>query len=110
MLCVTRPFDDRGCARLHAQAPYTIEVASSQYKQLLNVYNANLLSNLTAAGKAAFSVVNAYQNLQPNYNNVVEITYTVSSKSQVTPAPPVCWRCSRWSLSPCGGGGAAATS
>ena len=79
--------------RLRAQAPYTIQVASAQYKELLNVYNANLLSNLTAAGTAAFTVVNAYQNVQPNYNNVVQITYTVSSKSQVTPAPWLCAGC-----------------
>lgn len=70
----------------HAQTPYTIEVASTQYKELLNVYNANLYSNLTSDGTAAFTVVNAYQDVQPNYNNVVEITYTVFSKSQVTPA------------------------
>ena len=73
-------------SRLHAQTPYTIEVASAQYKELLNVYNANLYSNLTSDGTAAFTVVNAYQDVQPNYSNVVEITYTVFSKSQVPPA------------------------
>lgn len=41
----------------HAQVPYHIEVSSSQYKDILNVYNANLTSNnVTSTGSALFEV------------------------------------------------------
>jgi hypothetical protein len=38
------------------QVPWNIEVGSSQYKDIINVYNANLVSNLTSAGSALFQV------------------------------------------------------
>ena len=40
-----------------AQVPYYIEVFSKQYKDILNVYNANLTSsNVTTNGSAVFEV------------------------------------------------------
>jgi hypothetical protein len=68
-----------------AQAPYSITVKSTQYKSLLDVYNADPVSNSSKDGEYTFKVQESHQDLVGDYSNQVAITYMVDAKSQVPP-------------------------
>ena len=65
------------------QAPYDIEVTGPSYLSLLDLSNAERLGNVTD-GTMHLRVAQAYQNLEPNYGNSVNVTLVLATNSQVS--------------------------
>jgi len=64
------------------QAPYTIEVTGPTYVSLLEIANAEVLGNITN-GTLDLRVTESYQNLEPDFGNMVNVTLTLATDSQV---------------------------
>ena len=65
------------------QAPYDVRVAGSSYLSLLDLSNAEPLGNVTG-GTLDFKVTQAYQNLEPDFGNQVNVTLVLAVNSQVS--------------------------
>ena len=65
------------------QAPYEIKVTGPSYLSLLDISNAQPLSNVTN-GTIDLRVAQPYQNLEPDYGNRVNVTLVLSTSSQVS--------------------------
>lgn len=66
-----------------AQAPYNIEVIGPSYLDVLEIANAELTGNVTN-GTLDLLITESYQNLQPDFGNMVNVTLTLSTSSQVS--------------------------
>ena len=65
------------------QAPYDIEVTGPSYLSLLDLSNAEPLGNVTN-GTMHIRVAQAYQNLEPDFGNMVNVTLILATSSQVS--------------------------
>ena len=64
------------------QAPYNIEVTGPTYVSLLEIANAEVLGNVTN-GTLDLRITESYQNLEPDFGNMVNVTLTLATNSQV---------------------------
>ncbi len=65
------------------QAPYDIQITGPSYLELLDVANAKVLGNVTN-GTLDLTVTQAYQTLKPYFGNMVNMTLTLATSSQVS--------------------------
>ena len=65
------------------QAPYNVEVVGPSYLSLLEIANAEEVGNITD-GTVDLRVTEQYQNLEPDFGNMVNVTLTLATSSQVT--------------------------
>ena len=65
------------------QAPYNVEVVGPTYLSLLEIANAEEVGNITD-GTLDLRVTEQYQNLEPDFGNMVNVTLTLATSSQVS--------------------------
>lgn len=65
------------------QAPYDIMVVGPSYLSVLEIANAEILGNVTG-GNLDLRITEAYQNLEPDFGNMVNVTLTLATSSQVS--------------------------
>ena len=65
------------------QAPYDIQVVGPSYISLLEIANAEILGNVTN-GSMDLRITEAYQDLEPDFGNMVNVTLTLATSSQVS--------------------------
>ena len=68
---------------LGMQAPYNVEVVGPTYLSLLEIANAEEVGNITD-GTLDLRVTEQYQNLEPDFGNMVNVTLTLATSSQVS--------------------------
>ncbi len=80
------------------QAPYDIMVTGPSYISLLEIANAEILGNVTD-GSMDLRITESYQNLEPDFGNMVNVTLTLATSSQVSicPIPFMSGPCTRFS-------------
>ena len=81
-MCVRLPLSRKNSVVRCMQAPYDVKVTGPSYLSLLDISNAQPLSNVTN-GTIDLRVAQPYQNLDPNYGNRVNVTLVLSTSSQV---------------------------
>ena len=67
----------------HLQAPYDIMVTGPSYLSVLEIANAEILGNVTD-GSMDLRITESYQNLEPDFGNMVNVTLTLATSSQVS--------------------------
>ena len=65
------------------QAPYDVLVTGPAYISLLEIANAEILGNVTD-GSLDLRITESYQNLEPDFGNMVNVTLTLATSSQVS--------------------------
>ncbi|CAL5222763.1 g5175 [Coccomyxa viridis] len=64
------------------KAPYEVTVSAPSYVSLLDLSNAEPVGNVTKGGSMNFRVTQAYQNLEPDFGNQVNVTLVLAVNSQ----------------------------
>ncbi len=65
------------------QAPYDIMVTGPSYLSVLEIANAEIMGNVTD-GSMDLRITESYQNLEPDFGNMVNVTLTLATSSQVS--------------------------
>lgn len=77
-------YGDRGEPGVRCmQAPYDVMVFGPSYLGLLEVANAEVVGNVTN-GSVDLRITEGYQNLEPDFGNMVNVTLTLATNSQVS--------------------------